>query len=456
MKTSLHKSLQLRVAALATVVLSTFGTVTPASASTFDQVEVDQNKFIAIASPVGQTGNHQLLILEQISSTRACWGESGSRPTIVDPLLLSFDDFTGICGRSTDSNGYSIRVGGQDLGLQYSLRILKKDGDMILTGVPFRQGTALEIGRVYGTTSDFAKVVLNSGWSFAKRSYQGRTLGHVYLTNDLTLSELTSGGTTGGGTTGGGTTGGGTTGGGTTGGGTTGGGTTGGGTTGGGTTGGGTTGGGTTGGGTTGGGTTKPAFRDISGDIYATDINEAVKIGFISGYAEDNTFRPRVALTREQLVSMVLESMKTLPNANLNIPSSVTARPYSDVDASRWSAAKILWARQNNIVSGYPDGTFRPSQAVTRAEMMAVLRRAAEYGRSLRGLDPALVEKRPPQAFSDTSSHWSTALVRQMSGYCGVASAVNETGTRFEPDSPALRNYAAAATLRAIKCVQAD
>jgi N-acetylmuramoyl-L-alanine amidase len=440
MKTSLHKSLQLRVAALATVVLSTFGTVTPASASTFDQVEVEQNKFIAIASPVGQTGNHQLLIVEQIASSRACWGESGSRPTIVDPLLLTFD-FSGICGRSTDSNGYSIRVGGEDLGLQYSLRILKKDGDMILTGVPFRQGTALEIGRVYGTTSDFAKVVLNSGWRFAKRSYQGRTLGHVYLTNDLTLSELTSGGTTGGGTTGGGTTGGGTTGGGTTGGGTTGGGTTG---------------GGTTGGGTTGGGTTKPSFADIRGDIYATDIEEAVKIGFISGYAEDNTFRPRVALTREQLVSMVLESMKTLPNANLNVPSSVTARPYKDVDTSRWSAAKILWARQNNIVSGYPDGTFRPAQPVTRAEMMAVLRRAAEYGRSLRGLDPALVEKQPPLAFSDTSSHWGSDLVRQMSGYCGVASPVNETGTRFEPDAPALRNYAAAATLRAIKCVQAN
>ncbi|MGB7057139.1 MAG: DUF3747 domain-containing protein, partial [Geitlerinemataceae cyanobacterium] len=70
MKTSLHKSLQLRIAALATAVLSTFATVTPASASTFDQVEVDQNKFIAVASPVGQTGNHQLLIVEQISSSR--------------------------------------------------------------------------------------------------------------------------------------------------------------------------------------------------------------------------------------------------------------------------------------------------------------------------------------------------------------------------------------------------
>ncbi|HIK50063.1 MAG TPA: DUF3747 domain-containing protein [Oscillatoriales cyanobacterium M59_W2019_021] len=413
MKSALHTSLQLKIAAFATAILSTFSPVVPASASTFDQVEVDQSKFIAIASPVGQTGNHQLLIVEQISNTRACWSESGSQPTIVAPLLLTFD-FTGICGRSTDSNGYSIRVGGEDLGLQYSLRVLKRDGDMILTGVPFRSGTPLEIGRVYGTTSDFAKIVLNPGWRFAKRSYQGRTLGHVYLTNDLTLSELTGGG---------------------------------------GSTGGGSTGGGSTGGGSTGGGTTTPAFSDIRGDIYAANIEEAVKIGFISGFP-DNTFRPRVALTREQLVSMVLDSLKSLPNTNLNIPSSVTTRPYRDVDASRWSAAKILWAQQNNIVSGYPDGTFRPAQVVTRAEMMAVLRRASEYGLALQGLDPTLTEKQPPQTFSDTSNHWASGLVRQMSGYCGVASAVNETGTRFEPDSPALRNYAAAATLRAIKCVR--
>ncbi len=357
MKTSLHKSLQLRIAALATAVLSTFATVTPASASTFDQIEVDQNKFIAVASPVGQTGNHQLLIVEQISSSRACWSESGSQPTIVDPLLLSFD-FSGICGRSTDSNGYSIRVGGEDVGLKYSLRILKRDGDMILTGVPFRQGTALEIGKVQGTTSGFAKVVLNPGWRFAKRSYQGRTLGHVYLANDLTLSQLTSGDIG----------------------------------TGGGNTGGGNTGGGNTGGGNTGGGTTVPSFSDIRGDIYAADIDEAVKIGFISGFAEDNTFRPRVALTREQLVSMVLESIRTLPNANLNVPTSVTTRPYKDVDLTRWSAAKILWARQNNIVSGYPDGTFRPAQPVTRAEMMAVLRRASEYGESLRGFEPPWIK----------------------------------------------------------------
>ena len=43
-----------------------------------------------------------------------------------------------------------------------------------------------------------------------------------------------------------------------------------------------------------------------------------------------------------------------------------------------------------------------------------------------------------------------------MSGYCGVASPLNEAGTAFAPDQPGLRNYAAAATLRMLNCVKAS
>ncbi|MEG4578655.1 S-layer homology domain-containing protein [Microcoleus sp. MON1_C5] len=39
------------------------------------------------------------------------------------------------------------------------------------------------------------------------------------------------------------------------------------------------------------------------------------------------------------------------------------------------------------MVSGYQDGTFKPTQSVTRAELMAVIRRAAEFGFSARGMN---------------------------------------------------------------------
>lgn len=392
-----------QLGAIATASFAALGAVTaisPAIAVNFGEKDVDQNKFVAVAAPYGQ-GFHQLLILEQISDNRPCWREFGSAPVQVDPLLVNFD-FTGICGRSTDSNGYSIRMDGQDLGLRYSLRVVEQDGDLVLIGAPRDIGaTEFEIGRANGVTDDFAKLSLNPGWRFAKRTYNGTTLGHVYLTYDSTIpgTEDPNAGETPSDTY---------------------------------------------------------TFPDIRNDIYAKEIEEAVSLGFIAGFYEDNTFRPLESLTREQLVSMVLESLDKLPDVDLDIPTQVNANPYPDVRASRWSAAKIQFARENNIVSGYEDGTFRPSQPVTRAELMAVLRRAAEYGKTVRQLDSTLWPQQEAFSFTDTETHWASRVIDQMSSYCGVASPLNEIGTNFQPNSTAKRNYAAAATLRMLNCVKAE
>jgi hypothetical protein len=84
---------------------------------------------------------------------------------------------------------------------------------------------------------------------------------------------------------------------------------------------------------------------------------------------------------------------------------------------------------------------------------MAVLRRAAEFGLSARGMKPELIAKQQPKTFSDTESHWAASIITQMSSYCSIASSLNETGSRFAPDDSAKRNYAAVATLRMLKCV---
>ena len=140
----------------------------------------------------------------------------------------------------------------------------------------------------------------------------------------------------------------------------------------------------------------------------------------------------------------------------MQIPTQTATNPYSDVSASRWSAAKIQFARANNIVSGYQDGTFRPTQPVTRAELMAVLRRASEYTKSLQGLDSTLWPKQDAFQFADTQTHWAASVIDQMSSYCGVASPLNETGRNFYPNNATQRNYAAAATLRMVNCVGSE
>ncbi len=187
---SVIRRLALIAATATSAAMSTLSPVPPAAAAQFGQQEVDQNKFIAVAAPAGAT-SHQLLILEQLSSSRACWSESGSAPTVVDPLLLKFD-FTGICGRSTDSNGYSVRVANQDLGVQYSLRLVKQANDLKLMAVSNRDRSTspIEIGRTQAIANGFTKIELNPGWRLTKRTYNGRALGHIYLTNNQDLPTL--------------------------------------------------------------------------------------------------------------------------------------------------------------------------------------------------------------------------------------------------------------------------
>ena len=174
--------------------------------------------------------------------------------------------------------------------------------------------------------------------------------------------------------------------------------------------------------------------------------------GFVALFSQNNTFRPQLAVTREQLVSLVVESFQGIQGANITFLSNLSIPLYSEVDISRWSAEKVLLARENKIVSDYQDGTFKPTQPVTRTELMGVLRRAAEFLWSA-GMQPNLVAKEPSKTFSDTQ-YYGAASITPMSAYCSVAAAINEIGDRFAPNDSAKQNYAAA-TLRMLKCVKA-
>ena len=86
---------------------------------------------------------------------------------------------------------------------------------------------------------------------------------------------------------------------------------------------------------------------------------------------------------------------------------------------------------------------------------MGVLPIAAEFRLSA-GMQPNLVAKEPSKTFSDIHNYWAASILTKMSSYCSVAAAINEMGDRFAPNDSAKPNYAAAATLRRLKCVNAQ
>jgi hypothetical protein len=160
-----------------------------AQTAQFEQQEIDQSRFIVLAAPGGDIG-YKLLILEQIKDSRPCWSETGSNPSTVDPLLLSFD-FTGICNRIVDSNGFSVRTAGQDQALQYSLRLEPAGNDLVLIAASNTQrDVGVEIGRTNGLPAGFSRIVLNPGWRLTRRAFNGRAVGHIYLTYDQPMETV--------------------------------------------------------------------------------------------------------------------------------------------------------------------------------------------------------------------------------------------------------------------------
>lgn len=167
--------------AISIISASTIGLVNPAQAASakMNATPVNETKFAVVAAPIRGSGRSQLQIYEQVSSERACFSKNG---TSVDPLLVSFD-FTNICRRYIDSNGYSVRIGDRDYTATYSLNIRRNGNELLLVATPSRPdvGPELEVARANGNGDGFVSLTLNAGWSLRKRSWQGRTLSHLYL-----------------------------------------------------------------------------------------------------------------------------------------------------------------------------------------------------------------------------------------------------------------------------------
>ncbi|MBD1195488.1 DUF3747 domain-containing protein [Vulcanococcus sp. Clear-D1] len=159
------------------------------AASVFTSQPLDQSRFAVLAQPVGKS-DWKLLVLEQIKPEPLCWEKRSDG--LIDPALNRFD-FSGICSRYIDSNGYSLRVGDEDLASRYRLRLEQQGNAVTLLAMTPTQPTELLVGR--GTLSQrdreaFVAIELEPGWSLERRAYGSQTLSHVYFANGTSLSQL--------------------------------------------------------------------------------------------------------------------------------------------------------------------------------------------------------------------------------------------------------------------------
>ena len=155
----------------------------------FASQPLDQVRFAILGRPVGQS-DWNLLVLEQLAASPRCWD---SRPDgLVDPSLNRFN-FTGICSRYIDSNGYSVRIGEQDLASTYRLKLVQVGSELRLLASTVDTPADLLVGRGRVPLRDrdgFVQLSLEPGWSLQRRTYEGRGLSHLYLANSDSLPAL--------------------------------------------------------------------------------------------------------------------------------------------------------------------------------------------------------------------------------------------------------------------------
>jgi len=114
----------------------------------------------------------------------------------------------------------------------------------------------------------------------------------------------------------------------------------------------------------------KFADVDTSEDSwYHEGVDYALEKGYMVG-TSDTTFEPDTDVTRAQLVQ-ILYAKEGRPDAD--------DADFSDVDADAWYADAVSWAADNGIVAGYPDGTFKPDQSLTREELATILYAYTSY-----------------------------------------------------------------------------
>lgn len=108
-------------------------------------------------------------------------------------------------------------------------------------------------------------------------------------------------------------------------------------------------------------------FKDVNNlSWYSKYINEAIKFGLFNGF-EDGTFKPNKNITRAELSRVISNYLK------LDISEAgVIKQHYPDVDL-HWARDDINALKRYGISIGYEDGTFRPSEDISREETVKMI-----------------------------------------------------------------------------------
>ena len=130
---------------------------------------------------------------------------------------------------------------------------------------------------------------------------------------------------------------------------------------------------------------TKPTLAPIPEMLNGED-----HYAYLLGY-EDGSVRPNGSISRAEVATVLFRLLKD----DVRMQNLTKDNAYSDVSDTAWYAAAVSTLSKMGVISGYPDGTFRPNAPITRAEFAAMIARFDETAKSA------------DTPFTDISGHWA-------------------------------------------------
>ena len=108
-------------------------------------------------------------------------------------------------------------------------------------------------------------------------------------------------------------------------------------------------------------------FPDVPNGYWAScPIDKLATNDVVVGYP-DRLFKPSKSISRAEFATMLVKGF------DQNMYSCAPEKLFSDVPTNHWASSAITVAVHQNLLKGYPNGTFMPNHNVTRAEALCAL-----------------------------------------------------------------------------------
>ena len=146
----------------------------------------------------------------------------------------------------------------------------------------------------------------------------------------------------------------------------------------------------------------KGAISKLDYKVTKNSVETVKAISYIKGYP-DGTFRPQANVTRAEAAQM----FATLLNGGANFGTSSATR-FSDA-SDDWFSKAVNYVVAKGLISGYPDGTFKPNESITRAEFAQMI---SGYVKN---------EKKSTTDFQDVKDHWAKDAIDKLYGNKNVS-----------------------------------